>query len=40
VNFHLGEADEAAALETKALSLQPGDPFMTKQLERFKAGKQ
>jgi tetratricopeptide (TPR) repeat protein len=37
VNFHLGRADEAVRLETKAISLQPDDRFMKLQLARFKA---
>jgi tetratricopeptide (TPR) repeat protein len=37
VNFQLGNAKEAARLETKALQLDPGDDFMTAQLHRFRA---
>ena len=37
VNFHLGRADEAARIETQALKLQPDDPYMKKQLERYAA---
>jgi hypothetical protein len=36
VHFHLGHKAEAVALETKALSLKPGDPFLTAQLKRFR----
>jgi tetratricopeptide (TPR) repeat protein len=38
VNFHLGNAAKAVELESKALSLEPGDKFMTGQLAKFKAG--
>lgn len=38
VHFRLGNAAEAVRLETRALELEPGDAFMTKQLERFKSG--
>jgi tetratricopeptide (TPR) repeat protein len=37
IQFRLGYAEEAVKLETRALELEPGDPFMTKQLNRFKA---
>jgi tetratricopeptide (TPR) repeat protein len=37
VNFHLGRYSTAVELETKALTLQPNDPFMEGQLARFKA---
>jgi tetratricopeptide (TPR) repeat protein len=37
VTFRLGRAEEAAKLEARALELEPGDAFMSKQLERFKA---
>jgi tetratricopeptide (TPR) repeat protein len=37
VNFHLGQTDKAVELETKALQMDPGDAFMTGQLEKFKA---
>ena len=37
VNFHLGRADEAARIETQALNLQPDDPYMKKQLQRYAA---
>jgi tetratricopeptide (TPR) repeat protein len=36
--FRLSYVDEAVKLETRALELEPGDRFMSKQLERFKAG--
>jgi tetratricopeptide (TPR) repeat protein len=35
VYFHLGRADLAAIAEAKALSFQPGDPYMTKQLAKY-----
>jgi tetratricopeptide (TPR) repeat protein len=38
VYFRLGNPAEAVKLETRALQIEPGDIFMTKQLERFKAG--
>jgi tetratricopeptide (TPR) repeat protein len=38
-HFRTGNAAEAVKLEEKALSLKPNDPFMLKQLERFKSGK-
>ncbi len=34
--FRNGDAPEAARLETRALEIEPGDVFMTKQLKRFK----
>jgi len=37
VNFHLGRPDEAARIETQALNLQPDDPYMKKQLDRYAA---
>ncbi|HEY7087717.1 MAG TPA: hypothetical protein VH518_06475 [Tepidisphaeraceae bacterium] len=37
VNFHLGHADQSSKLEARALELEPGDTFMTRQLERFTA---
>jgi hypothetical protein len=37
-HFREGQAAEAARLESKALKIEPGDPFMTGQLKRFKAG--
>jgi predicted Zn-dependent protease len=37
VNFHIGKPAVSAQLETRALQIQPGDPFMTGQLARFKA---
>jgi tetratricopeptide (TPR) repeat protein len=37
VNFHLGRPDEAARIETQALNLQPDDPYMKKQLQRYAA---
>jgi len=37
VNFHLGRADEAVRIETQALGLQPDDPYMKKQLDRYAA---
>lgn len=40
VNFKLGHADKAVAMETQALKWTPGDPFMTGQLRRFQAGLQ
>jgi tetratricopeptide (TPR) repeat protein len=40
VNFKLGHADKAVAMETQALKWTPGDPFMTGQLHRFEAGLQ
>jgi tetratricopeptide (TPR) repeat protein len=36
LNFKLGDADKAVELETHALTLEPGDTFMTAQLARFK----
>jgi tetratricopeptide (TPR) repeat protein len=41
VNFHLGDYAKSVELETRALSLDPDDPFMTGQLARFEkaAGK-
>jgi tetratricopeptide (TPR) repeat protein len=36
-NFHLGRPDEAARIETQALNLQPDDPYMKKQLQRYAA---
>jgi tetratricopeptide (TPR) repeat protein len=38
VNFRMGRANEAVKHETRALELEPDDPFMTKQLERFRTG--
>jgi tetratricopeptide (TPR) repeat protein len=38
VQFRLGNAAEAARLEARALELEPGDSFMTRQLERFRSG--
>jgi tetratricopeptide (TPR) repeat protein len=40
VNFRMGRADQAVALETQALKWTPGDPFMTRQLQRFRAALQ
>jgi tetratricopeptide (TPR) repeat protein len=34
-NFQVGRVREAVRLETLALTLEPGDAFMTEQLERF-----
>lgn len=36
--FRVGNAAEAVKLEQRALALRPGDPFMRKQLARFKRG--
>lgn len=38
-NFQLANFDEAIRLEEAALDLEPTDPFMLEQLERFKRGK-
>ncbi len=37
VHFRLGKPAEAARVEERALALQPGDSFMTDQLQRFRA---
>jgi len=37
VNFRMGNAKDAVRFETQASSLEPDDPFMKKQLARFKA---
>ena len=37
VEFHLGQPEEAVRIETRALSLQPDDPYMTKQLQHYLA---
>lgn len=37
--FRLGQVEEAIRLETRALELRPGHPFLTKQLQRFKEGR-
>ena len=36
-NFHLHHFDQAIQWETAALKLQPGDKFMTGQLNKFQA---
>jgi tetratricopeptide (TPR) repeat protein len=36
IQFRLGHNDEAIRLETRALELRPNDPFMTRQLDRFR----
>lgn len=36
VYFRHGQAAEALKLETRALQIEPGDIFMTKQIERFR----
>ncbi len=38
VHFARGEAARAVELEQQALRLRPGDPFMQRQLARFRAG--
>ena len=38
--FASGNYVEAATLETRALSLKPHDPFMMRQVARFKRGSQ
>jgi tetratricopeptide (TPR) repeat protein len=38
VQFRIGRAYDAIALETRAIELEPEQPFMKKQLERFRAG--
>jgi tetratricopeptide (TPR) repeat protein len=38
-NFQLGNFDNAIRLEQAVIELEPGDPFMVQQLERFRRGK-
>jgi tetratricopeptide (TPR) repeat protein len=37
VNFRIGRPDVALRLETQAVRLEPDDPFMQQQIERFRA---
>jgi tetratricopeptide (TPR) repeat protein len=37
-HFRKGQATEAVRLETRALTHQPGDPFMEGQIKRFRTG--
>jgi hypothetical protein len=36
VNFHMNHPAESVKLETRALQLEPNDPFMQKQLQKFR----